>query len=261
MSDVIDPGITPKEEPAVEEPKPESGGEPKGQEPAGEPKQDQIPGWLNQGSEEHKSSEYYRQFKSAKDALNEFDRIRTEHEALQGKIPKVPETPEMYDITEYQVPEGWNVNQETENWFRQLAHENGLTQKQFLGLAAAYSDRMIDMFRQKQEALQNQAVDVENQLRDPKLFGADFDRRMDRVNDLLVELKPADMEDAEFLNEIESSEMGNNMLLIRILDNMAERFGEHIFVSGEQGAESNKDEWTYDSASMKELRNRAQGLG
>ncbi|WP_022729771.1 hypothetical protein [Fodinicurvata sediminis] len=130
-----------------------------------------------------------------------------------------PESPENYDLGEFQPPEGVPWNEEAQQGFLQAMHKAGAPQ----AAVQAALDYYGSFLAEQQEALQTQAEEetqaAERELR--KEFGRAYDERLDLANRVVREFGGK-----ELAAELEKSGFGRNKTLVKALASIGEAMSE-----------------------------------
>ena len=109
------------------------------------------------------------------------------------------------------------------DWFREAAHQSGLSDRQFAGQATVMSE----------EAMETHRADVETELRQE--YGGDFDDKMARANELLREFEAPDLTEIQLAD---GSLLGDNPELVRLMVNISDYVAEQISEDGLAGRDS-----------------------
>jgi len=111
------------------------------------------------------------------------------------------------------------------DWFRDAAHNSGLTGRQATQLAQAYDEFASQFGTMSEEAIETQRGEIETELRQE--FGGEFDAKMERANELLREFEAPDLTEIQLAD---GSLLGDNPELVRFMvklsDYVADQFAE-----------------------------------
>lgn len=129
--------------------------------------------------------------------------------------PSEYELPSLDENSKAQVPEG------TDEWFKNKAHELGLTNKQARDLWSSYLTDVAEKTAESAEQQAQQAREqAEAQLKQE--FGKAFD---EKLNDARVALKQYDT-DGSVTQALDQSGLGNDPAVIKMLSQIGEQFRE-----------------------------------
>jgi hypothetical protein len=129
--------------------------------------------------------------------------------------PSEYQLPELSEDSAVQLPEGMD------NWFKNKAHELGLTNKQARELWSGYiSDVAENQVQQQTQQAQQQKEQAEAELK--KEFGNAFD---EKLQDARTALKQYDT-DGSVTKALEQSGLGNNPAVVKMLSQIGEAFRE-----------------------------------
>lgn len=136
-----------------------------------------------------------------------------------------PEGPDGYDLGE---TEG-----DFADWFRETAHNSGLSARQAQQIASAYQEFAGAFTEASEQQREAHRAEIETELRQE--FGRDFDNKMERANELLKEF------DAPDLTEIQLSDgslLGDNPELVRFMVRLSDYIAEQVSEDGLAGRDS-----------------------
>ena len=136
-----------------------------------------------------------------------------------------PESPDGYELTYNNVPEGAEVDDGMVSWFKETAHRAGMNAQQAQVMLDAYNEMTFGQAETMGAELQARIDEVESDLR--KEFGNAFDDRMNLANGVLAEFGNPEMTEIQLAD---GTLLGDNPEVIRMLANMGvylrERVGE-----------------------------------
>lgn len=133
-----------------------------------------------------------------------------------------PETPENYEFTRPEIPEGMNYNEDMEKAFASQAHNLGLTQPQASKLLDWYNKSQIDMqseLEKKAEFEQSQAVEALK-----KEWGKVYSDKMEKANAAVRTFGAADT--------LEKAGYANNPDMVKLFAKVGESISEDKLVQG-----------------------------
>lgn len=111
------------------------------------------------------------------------------------------------------------------DWFRDAAHNSGLTGRQATQLAQAYEEFASQFGTMSEEAIETQRGEIETELRQE--FGSEFEAKIERANELLREFDAPDLTEIQLAD---GSLLGDNPELVRFMvklsDYVADQFAE-----------------------------------
>lgn len=195
------------------------------------------PGWRRIFPKEYQQDEFFQQYTSAKEALLDLKGkvlkskdavVKPGEGATEGEIAEyrkamgIPDRPEDYHLPK---PEGFPEEIISDEWFRNAAHEIGLSKDQAEKVYAQYYQNMAEQLQtQKAEKLQKQKKAVEEMQRE---YGGEYDAKLTQGKRAVQEIGGADF--AKFLEE---SGLGDDPRMIRAAIRMGELIGEDSLVAG-----------------------------
>jgi hypothetical protein len=119
------------------------------------------------------------------------------------------------------------------DWFRQAAHQSGLSDRQAAKLAEAYGEFAGQATVMSEEAMETHRENIEQELRQE--YGGDFDDKMARANELLKEFDAPDLTEIQLAD---GSLLGDNPELVRLMVNISDYVAEQISEDGLAGRDS-----------------------
>lgn len=119
------------------------------------------------------------------------------------------------------------------DWFREAAHQSGLSDRQASKLAAAYDEFAGQAVNMSDEAMEAHRVEIETELRQE--YGDKFDASMQRANDLLKEFDAPDLTEIQLAD---GSLLGDNPELVRFMVRLSDYVAEQVSEDGFSGRDS-----------------------
>lgn len=119
------------------------------------------------------------------------------------------------------------------DWFRNAAHQSGLSDRQAAKLAEAYGEFAGQATVMSEEAMETRRSEVETELR--KEYGGDFDDKMSRANELLKEFDAPDLTEIQLAD---GSLLGDSPELVKLMVNISDYVAEQISEDGLAGRDS-----------------------
>ena len=136
-----------------------------------------------------------------------------------------PESPDGYQLQVEGLPEGAEPNQEMLDWFKQTAHQAGMTPQQAQHMLQAYNELTTNEFGMTQQQAEMRVAEVETELK--REFGEAFDDKLALANGVLAEFSNPDLAEVQLAD---GTMLGDNPEIIRLLANVGtyiqERVGE-----------------------------------
>ena len=120
-----------------------------------------------------------------------------------------PEAKDDYKVPEIEVPEGVELNTDLQEAFREIAHRNGLTQKQFEGVFKEFTQKSLEQVMAQQQQQQQAMAELK------KEWGLKFD---DKV-------KLAEKVHQHFFKEVIPDLQAVNPATLKALAAIGEQFG------------------------------------
>jgi hypothetical protein len=131
-----------------------------------------------------------------------------------------PETPEGYKLAKpSDLPKDFPFQEQIIQGFSKTAHELGLTPAQVTGLYKWYLQGEVDAWTGMQRDQAQGVQAAETALR--KEYGSAYEERVDAAKKILAQFGSQ-----ELLQQLETSGLGNNPLLVKFLANVAGQFSE-----------------------------------
>ena len=119
------------------------------------------------------------------------------------------------------------------DWFREAAHQSGLSDRQAQRLAQAYDEFAGQATVMSEEAMETHRENIESELRQE--YGGEFDDKMVRANELLREFDAPDLTEIQLAD---GSLLGDNPELVRLMVNISDYVAEQISEDGLAGRDS-----------------------
>lgn len=136
-----------------------------------------------------------------------------------------PESPDGYQLEVDGLPEGTEPNQQMLDWFKQTAHQAGMTPQQAQHMLRAYNELTANEYGMTQQQAEMRVAEVETTLK--REFGEAFDDKMALANGVLAEFGNPDIAEVQLSD---GTFLGDNPEVIRMLANLGtyirERVGE-----------------------------------
>jgi hypothetical protein len=143
----------------------------------------------------------------------------TERREFFAKIG-CPAQPEAYTYkAPDKLPDGVTFNPETEKFWRNIAHQNGVTDAQFKALAPAFLEMQANSVAAWNAAQQEATGKITHDLK--REWGANFDGNLQQVKAVIAQYAEPDFK--EFLN---ATGLGNDPRMAKLLHKLA---GEFVF--------------------------------
>lgn len=136
-----------------------------------------------------------------------------------------PETPDGYELSTWEQPQGFKANEDMTSSFKTVGHQLGLTGKQMEGLNNWYGEQINGMATNMQTDRDNRAKTVMAEFR--KELGASADAKIDLASAAMN--KFASKEIIEYLDE---TGLGNDPMLLRLFMGVADNMGEDQILNG-----------------------------
>jgi len=136
-----------------------------------------------------------------------------------------PESPEGYELEVQGLPEGAEPNQEMLDWFKQTAHQAGMTPQQAQHMLQAYNEMTANEYGMTQQQAEARVAEVETELK--REYGEAFDDKLTVANGVLAEFSSPDLAEVQLAD---GTLLGDNPEVIRLLANVGtyiqDRVGE-----------------------------------
>lgn len=133
-----------------------------------------------------------------------------------------PESPDGY---QYQVPDGFEADQEFLSNFQSKMHELGLSQRQLEGVGKYLFDTVDDQGRKDDLASEQARLNAETELRSE--FGPAYNQKMAGARRVIQEFGGDDA-----VKFFEENSLGNNTLIVKLLASIGDRILEDAGLFG-----------------------------
>lgn len=201
-----------------------------------------LPGWLAGVKQDYRDS--VKGFKTPTDLVTDYletksklenavflpgeDADEQERVAFLSKLG-VPETKDGYELQQPQdLPKGMEYDRETETWFRDKAHELGLSKNQAEQLYAEFNDRQVKAFTTTQAERERKRKETEEALREQ--YGDKYDTNMELARRAVRQLGTDD-----FDAMLERTGLTNDPAMVRFFVELGQRMGPDSVLSGGHG--------------------------
>lgn len=161
------------------------------------------------------------------------DATAEELDAYFKKIGR-PDSPESYNLSKLELPEGLKYDDALAENFRKRAHNLGLTQEQADKLYGWQIETTVQAYKDRQADMRNTAQESMKKLRE--VYGSKTNEEMARTTQAMK--KYADAIDPNLIKDIENSGLGNSVSFIRLMNTFAHHTAEDSFT----GEGSGKDD-------------------
>lgn len=152
-----------------------------------------------------------------------------------------PAKPEDYKFERPTLPDGMEYDAESEKFFRELAHKEGVSGKALNALYAAYNAQQVKAFQQMQEAADKAKADAATSLKAE--WGDGFKTKM-----VLAERAVLRFGGDALKTELNESALGNHPALAKALAAIGEAMGDDKVLTGGGGSPAtNKKGFYYPS--------------
>jgi hypothetical protein len=145
-----------------------------------------------------------------------------------------PESPDNYEFSYNNLPEGAEMDDGMVSWFKETAHKAGMNPQQAQVMLDAYNEMTFGQAETMGAELQAQVDQVESDLR--KEFGNAFDDRMNLANGVLAEFGNSEMTEIQLAD---GTLLGDNPEVIRMLANMGVYLRERVGEDTLEGVQTN----------------------
>lgn len=145
-----------------------------------------------------------------------------------------PDDPKGYQLTD--VPGADKMPQETVEWFKQIAFDEGISQKAFNGLLSKYMARVNQSQIEQEVTLRAGAQQAAETLKRADQWGANFDRNLAYAKRAMGKLGS----DA-VVEKIEASGLGNDIDFLNMFYLVGRQMAEHGIIPGEVSGIMNAD--------------------
>lgn len=147
-----------------------------------------------------------------------------ERAAFYGKLGR-PETADKYDLKRPDLPQGMTYDEAGEKWFRDMAHQLGLSQAQAAALYDAHNGRMGGIIKDIEAKRTKAAQEGLEALK--KQWGGEFEANMNVLKRATETFLGPD--EKKFMDE---SGLGNHPVLVNLFVKIGKAMAEDKFVRG-----------------------------
>ena len=140
---------------------------------------------------------------------------------LKSNYLKPPDTADGY---EYEMPEGFKVEQGAYDEFKQVAFDNGINQKQFSALMDTEAKRHTASVEAIRNNIETRRAEAQKELKTE--FGDQYDQKIESAKRFLNHEKLSGNGFKQFL---EDTRFGDNPNVIRFLSQLSELISEDVF--------------------------------
>ncbi len=133
-------------------------------------------------------------------------------------------------------PDGYELGEnggDFADWFRETAHNSGLSVRQAQQIASAYEQFAGQFTQASEEQQEAHRMEIETELRQE--FGREFDDKMARANELLREFDAPDLTEIQLAD---GSLLGDNPELVRFMVRLSDYVAEQVSEDGFAGRDS-----------------------
>lgn len=134
-----------------------------------------------------------------------------------------PETPEGYQLQLNNIQEGIEPNQEVLDWFKQTAHQAGMTPQQAQHMLDSYNQMTSQTVEMSQQQYESRVAEVETELK--REYGEAFDDKLAIANGVLAEFGNPDIAEVQLAD---GTLLGDNPEIIRMLASMGSYIRERV---------------------------------
>lgn len=152
-----------------------------------------------------------------------------------GKIGK-PDSPDKYQLTDPELPEGFELPQDFKSKAQKVMHDAGLTQKQADKLYQRFLEEELSVAGQNKEAFAKQQAELDKQFDEVtnELFGDKFEEVSARSQNIIKENVPESL--IPHLQSLSESDPKALAAVIALTDKMANQISD---IKKQYGAEDN----------------------
>ena len=186
-------------------------------------------------SEEIRDSEHLADVEDA-------DKLARYYVDLKSNYLAPPDTADGY---EFETPEGFEVDQEANKVFKDLAFEHGLNQKQFAEIMKFEFNRQQNAEKQVKADIEKHQQDAETALKTE--WGDNYEAKLEAAKSVI---NHESLVDDNFKKFLEDTRFGDNPNVIRIFAKIAELISEDVLVKPGTGKDVNKQNRTEDGRPM-----------
>jgi len=147
--------------------------------------------------------------------------------------PVVPDTAEGY---EFEAPEGFEVDENIYNAFKQKAFDNGMSQKQFSDIMTLEVERYNSSVEAINKSIEDRHTAAETELKNE--WGAEYDAKIEKANAFLAH---QDLADENFNKFLQDTRFGDHPQVVRFFAKLADAISESSFVKTGDGKGAEDD--------------------
>lgn len=229
MSD-INEGTEEIEDEELEE-QPEPGGEenPGGEEE--EPEGPKRPDWTKQLPKELQADPVKMDELSKSEKIGDLSssylEILKKSKELESKVSEIPKRPEKPEDYDFKLPEGYEVDENLVNHFKEWCHESDLSQEQAASIFDKYNNELVNM-NERVRRMGEEAKEETNKLFHGK-WGKNYDLNMELIRRGMIQFGGP-----EFKRFMDTSGLGNHPQMIDFMLNVSRAIAEGVFIEGEK---------------------------
>lgn len=160
------------------------------------------------------------------------DKLARYYVDLKSNYLKPPDTPDGY---EFEKPDGFDLDEATYEQFRNIAHENGVNQKQFSQLMRLEVDRTNKAKEAAQKNIEMARASAEAELKTD--WGDKYEQKLESAKGMLNHESLADDNFKQFL---EDTRFGDHPQVVRLFAKLADLISEDAFRKPGTGNEDKK---------------------
>lgn len=166
------------------------------------------------------------------------DQLARYYVDLKSNELRPPDTADGY---EFDIPDGFNVDETAYGEFKSLAFEQGINQKQFSALMTMETQRDASAREQIKNNIENYNAEAQKALKTE--WGDGYQAKLDSANRILSHEKFADGEFKQFLND---TRFGDNPQVIKFFSKLSDLISEDVFTKpgtgdGQEGRPTGED--------------------
>lgn len=182
--------------------------------------------FLNSLPETLRGNEQLSKYESA-------EQLAQAHLEAIGKIPKVPESHDLYEIA---IPEGMPVNKDRIQKFKEFAHAINLTQDQVKRIVDHELETTKEVMAQAEQGKKERESKVtafrDKQINELKTeWGVSFDANLETAKTALRTFGDENL--VKFIND---SRLGDHPVFIKFMHKLGKSISEDAFIDGKAGA-------------------------
>jgi len=166
------------------------------------------------------------------------DQLARYYVDLKSNELRPPDTADGY---EFDIPDGFNVDETAYGEFKSLAFEQGINQKQFSALMTMETQRDASAKEQIKNNIENYNAEAQKALKAE--WGDGYQAKLDSANRILSHEKFADGEFKQFLKD---TRFGDNPQVIKFFSKLSDLISEDVFTKpgtgdGQKGRPTGED--------------------